>query len=290
MDFRSIIMGVAFAVMWASAFTSARFIVMDAPPLTALSLRFLGSGVLAVGIAAALGQTWRMSWPQARATVVFGVLQNGLYLGLNFIAMQTVEASVAVIIAATMPLIVALLGWAFFREALRPLGWLGLFLGLAGVMLIMGNRMQGAPSDWVAVGYCVIGAISLAVATLFVRDAMAGGNVLMVVGLQMLIASVVLSVPAVLLETWAVNWTWSLVLSFGYTLLFPGLIATFVWFLLVDRIGTVRAAVFHFLTPFLGVAVAALLLGEPFGWVDVAGVLIITLGIWAVQRAKASLP
>jgi len=44
--------------------------------------------------------------------------------------------------------------------------------------------------------------------------------------------------------------------------------------------------VFHFLTPFFGVGIAALLLGEPLGPLDVVGVLIITAGILAVQLSK----
>ena len=61
MDFRSILMGLAFAFMWSSAFTSARMIVADAPPLTALALRFAVSGLIGVGIAAALGQSARLT-------------------------------------------------------------------------------------------------------------------------------------------------------------------------------------------------------------------------------------
>ena len=108
MDLRALGMGLAFAVMWSSAFTSARIIVASAPPLTALSLRFLISGALGVLIARALGQDWRLSPAQWRATVVFGICQNALYLGLNFVAMQTIEAGLAAIIASTMPLLVAL--------------------------------------------------------------------------------------------------------------------------------------------------------------------------------------
>jgi len=59
-----------------------------------------------------------------------------------------------------------------------------------------------------------------------------------------------------------------------------------VWFLLVGRIGAVRAATFHFLNPFFGVAVAAVLLGESLGIYDVIGVAIIMAGILAVQRSR----
>ena len=56
-----------------------------------------------------------------------------------------------------------------------------------------------------------------------------------------------------------------------------------------ERIGAVKAATFHFLNPFFGVAVAAVLLGEPMGRYDVIGVVIVTLGILAVQRSRAAL-
>ena len=83
MDIRAILMGLAFAVMWSSAFTSARIIVADASPLMALSARYLISGLIGVGVALALGQTWRLTRAQWRATIIFGVLQNAVYLGMN---------------------------------------------------------------------------------------------------------------------------------------------------------------------------------------------------------------
>ena len=73
MDFRAIIMGVLFAVMWSSAFSSARIIVADAPPMAALAIRFLISGGIAVGIALWLGQSWRLSRAQWRLTILFGI-------------------------------------------------------------------------------------------------------------------------------------------------------------------------------------------------------------------------
>ena len=50
-DFIALGMGLAFALIWSSAFTSARIIVADASPLTSLAVRFLISGLV-----------W---WPQA---------------------------------------------------------------------------------------------------------------------------------------------------------------------------------------------------------------------------------
>ena len=285
MDFRSIFMGLAFVQMWSSAFTSARMIVHDAPPFMALSIRFLISGIIAISIAAALGQSWRLSRRQWTSTAIFGVCQNALYLGLFFVAMQWIEAGLASIIASSMPLLVALLSWIFLKEKTAPLGILGLMAGFGGVALIMSARLsQGA--DPLGLAICAIGVMALAVATLAVRGASSGGNLLMIVGLQMLVGSAVLVVPALALETFVVNWSWQLVLAFLYTTLIPGLTATWVWFVLVGRIGTTRASTYHFLNPFFGVAIAAVLLGEHLSLRDFIGVAIVTAGIFAVQISK----
>lgn len=287
MDIRAILMGLGFAVMWASAFTSTRMIVTEAPPLTALALRFALSGAVGVLLARAMGETWRdLTRTQWRAVVVLGLCQNALYLGLNWVAMQWIEAGLASIIAATMPLMVGALGWALMGERLRPMGVLGLGLGVVGVAIIMGARLGGG-SDLTGIVMCFAAALALAVATLTVRGASSGGNVMMIVGLQMLVGSVTLGAIAPFLESWQVNWSPRLVIAFAYTVIVPGLLATWVWFLLVGRIGAVKAATFHFLTPFFGVATAALLLGEALGGGDVLGVGIIMAGILMVQLSKA---
>jgi len=285
MDIRAIFAGLVFALIWSSAFTSARIIVADAPPMLALSLRFLISGLIGIGIARLIGQSWKLTPEQWKATVVFGICQNALYLGLNFVAMQTIEASLASIIASAMPLAVGFSGWIIFGERLSGLGVFGLFVGAFGVVLIMGVRLQGG-ADLIGLLLCIIGMVSLTVATLAVRGASSGGNLLMIVGLQMLIGSVLLAIPGFLLEQPTVVFTPSLIIAFLYTVLMPGLIATFIWFWLVGRIGAVKAATFHFLNPFFGAAIAAFFLGENLRLSDILGVIVIMAGILAVQLSR----
>lgn len=284
MDLRSIGMGVAFALMWSSAFSAARIVVQYAPPMTSLSIRFLISGLIGVAIARMMGESWRLTPAQWRATILFGLCQNALYLGMNFLAMQTIDASLAAIIASTLPLLVAAACWVFLRERLRPLAVLGLVLGFGGTVLIMGGRLA-AGVDVVGVILCIIGVLALTFATMSMRGASSGGNIMMIVGLQLLVGAAFLAVPAAF-ETHVVEWNWRLVSAFFYIVFVPGLLATWIWFVLVARIGATRAATFHFLNPFLGVAVAAVLLGERLGMVDIIGVAVVMAGILAVQIAR----
>ena len=285
MDIRAILAGLAFALIWSSAFTSARVIVAEAPPLLSLSLRFLISGLIGVGLARLLGQTWRLNRAQWQTIFIFGLCQNALYLGLNFVAMQTIEASLASIIASTMPLLVGLVGWVWFKEKLPILGVWGLIVGVIGAALIMGVRIQGG-TDFFGITLCIVGVLSITVATLSMRGVSSGGNLLMIVGLQMLVGAVILAFPGVVFEEWEVVWTPKLLLAFSYTVLMPGLLATFIWFWLVGRIGAVRAATFHFLNPFFGVLIAAIFLGESLGIWDAVGVIVIMAGIFMVQTSR----
>jgi len=285
MDIRALVAGFLFVAMWSSAFTSARIIVADAPPFLALSVRFAISGVLALAIGRALGQRIAVGREQWRPILVFGICQNALYLGLIFIAVQTVEASVAVVIASLLPLLVAALDRAVFGVRLSTLSVAGLMAGLAGVLVITEARL-GAGLDPLGLAYCVGAVLALAIATLAVRGASAGGNLWIVVGLQMLVGSAALFPVSMLLETWAVNWTASMIGAFWYTVLIPGLAATMIWFWLVGRIGATRASTYHFLNPFLGVAIAAAVLGEMVTVRDLVGVAIIMVGILAVQLSR----
>ena len=167
----------------------------------------------------------------------------------NFVAMQTVEASLAAIFASTMPLIVACAGWIIFRERLSTLGICGLIAGLIGVALIMGSRIR-ADVDLFGIALCVVGAASLAAPPFDARfphlgifDDCRSSDVGWKPDLWF---------PAMMLETPTIVWTNSFVYAFIYTTLVPGLLATLVWFILVDRIGAVRASTYHFLNPFLG--------------------------------------
>ena len=285
MDIKSGIMGLAFALIWSSAFTSARIIVQVAPPLSISALRFLIAGLIAVSIAYFLGQRAKFTHKQWLAIILFGLCQNAIYLGFFFMAMAKIEASVASIIASSMPLLVAFVLVTVFKDKLSILGYSGLIIGFLGVVLIMSSRLSNG-INIVGIIQCVLGVLALTIATLSVKSASTGGNLFMVVGLQMLVGSAALSIPAIALETWDVVWDKKVILAFAYTIVVPGIIATYIWFLLVERIGATKAATFHFLNPFFGVAIAAMLLDEKLSYYDMIGVVIIMLGIFAVQRSR----
>ncbi len=288
LDSLSLVMGIVFSIIWSSAFTSARILVSSAPPLMILSVRFMISGLLGMALARARGQKIQLDREEWYAVAIIGVCQNALYLGLNFLAMQWIGAGVAAILASLLPLIVAAVSWVFLGERTSLTGILGLTAGFAGVLVIMLDKVSES-SRLLGLVFCLIGVFALAGATMLVsRISGKNRNLLMVVGMQMIVGSVTLFPFSLFLETWVIDWSWSLVIAFCYTTLMPGLFATLIWFLLVGRIGPVRASTFHFLNPFFGVFIAAIILAEPLSVSDGIGVVIIMAGIFAVQLSRRS--
>jgi len=157
--------------------------------------------------------------------------------------------------------------------------------GVAGVGFVVGSRRWGV-RDGRMERACSLGAAGLAVATLTVGSASRGGNLLMIVGLQMWVGAGALGIVSALLETPVITHSPALWAAFIYQLLSPGLSATLIWFALVGRIGAMKASAFHFLNPAFGVIIAALLLGEHSGPIDILGVVVAALGILAVQLSK----
>ena len=286
MDFRSILMGVSFSFIWSSAFTSAKILVTAASPLMVLSLRFFISGLLGIALARMLGQKIQLNKGEWTVVVIIGISQNAIYLAFNFIAMQWIEASLAAIIASLLPLVVAAVCWIFLGEKTGFKGMLGLIVGFGGVLVIMLDKLSSS-NAYLGMTLCLIAVAALAGATLYVGRMMSlNKNVVMIVGLQMLVGSLTLFPFSLIFETWSIEWSTSFVLAFLYTTLVPGLLGTLIWFFLVRRIGPVKAATFHFLNPFFGVLVAALILSEPLSISDGIGVTIIMAGILLVQLSR----
>ena len=285
-DMLAILIGIAFALMWSSAFSVVKIALADAPPFLMLMLRFFVSGLVAVLIAWSLGQRLPSQGQQWKAIVLLGLCQNSLYLGLNFKAMTLVPAGLAAILASSVPLIVALFCRLFLKERLGWVGYTSLAFGFVGVLVVMGSRVAGGESG-LGILLCLLGAVAMASATLIVRNTDLGSGLLMIVGLQMLVGSISLAPVVMLLEDPAsVRLTASLVFAFAYITVVPGIIATLVWFYLVRRIGATHAAAFHFLNPAFGVIIAHLLLGELISARDIIGVFIIMVSILAIQLAR----
>ena len=213
-----------FVLLWPTGFVGAKFGLPYAEPLTFLALRFGIAAILLWAVMLLFG-TPRLSAGASPGQAATGILVHALYLGGVFVAISWgLEAGVSALILGLQPIVTALFARWILGERLRLIQWMGMALGLAGVILIVVRKLDQGLGTPAAVGVCVFGLFAIALGSILQKRS--SGSVPMVSGnaVQFAAASVLCGVGAVMFETREIAWqmeffaalTWMVVvLSFG---------------------------------------------------------------------------
>ena len=288
MELKHILLGVGFAFIWASAFPSAKLAVQFCPPFLFLFLRFSLAGFMSILLGVYLGQKLKLSLTTLTWVAIFGLIQNGLYLGLIFLALTKIDANISVIIASILPLTVAFFSWLIFKSNLALMGVSGLVVGIFGVILVMLPRVE-REYELFGMILCLLALLATTFSTLIVNKiSINKNNILIIVGIQMLAGSLLLLPISYGFETWRVSFELSFYLTFLYVSVVPGIVGPVIWFYLQKEIGAVKYSSFHFLVPFFGIGISYFLLGETLTFRDFFGVIIIIIGLYLVNRDRES--
>jgi drug/metabolite transporter (DMT)-like permease len=217
---------------------------------------------------------------------LFGFCQNTLYLGLNFLAMNKIDAYLAVIVASLLPIFVAIISFFLKKDKIHFLSVIGIIVGFFGSSIILAPKIT-VNLNLYGLSLCLIAVIALAMATLIIKDGFSKKEQLLpFVSIQMIVGGLPLILVSFLFEEWIINFSNSFIIAFIYTCFFPGLIATMIWFNLVKRIGVIMASSFHFLTPPTGVIIAYIVLNERIIISDIIGIIFITIALTTIHQAK----
>ncbi len=282
-----------YILLWSSAFIATKVGVTHSPPLTLLSIRFLTAAL----IMALLAWILKLPLPKGRAAwgrlALFGLLNSGLYLGFNYEALRYLSAGMGSIIAAINPLLLTLIAPIVLRERLTRWRVLGLILGFGGVLFVMSARLSGT-SHLDTVGGMVtafLGIICLVGATVLYKRYPPQEHGFVVNAVQLGAAGLALLLPAFLFEhPTQVHIDMPLIESFLYLVLVISIGASLLWFWLLKQGEASVVSAYYFLIPIFGLALAALLLGEPFGLRDAFGLVAVAVGIALINRPARIIP
>jgi drug/metabolite transporter (DMT)-like permease len=129
-----------FVLLWSTGFIGARYGLPYIEPLTFLAVR-MGFVVLIMGAIAVLGGAKAPNAREVGHALVAGSLVHGLYLGGVFTAIsQGVPAGVSALIPGLQPILTSTIANRFMGETVTRVQWIGLVLGLVGVVLVLHDR------------------------------------------------------------------------------------------------------------------------------------------------------
>jgi drug/metabolite transporter (DMT)-like permease len=245
----------------------------------------LAWGRVVLGAIALLVLAWRAGTLSSlrgrwRWLLAFAVAEIVIPFPMLAIGEERVPSSLAAIMVATVPLIGAVLAMRFdHSERPTPIRGLGLAIGFAGVIALVGLDVAGHRGELLGIGAIMLTATGYAIGPMLIKHRFAGVDPRATMGASLAIA-------AVLLTPWAALDLPRRTPSAGAigAVVVLGLLCTatafVVYSILIGEAGTSRATVITYVNPVVAVALGVLLLGEHPGAGAVAGLLLILAGGW----------
>jgi drug/metabolite transporter (DMT)-like permease len=284
-------MPVVFVLIWSTGFVVARFGMPHAPPMGFLMLRYAFSVV-----AFLLWILWaRAAWPQGRAQWLHlgmaGVMMHAGYLGGVWAAVKDgLGAGLAALIVGLQPMITALwISARGHRHHVSGRQWLGLVLGLAGLLLVVWHKLHLGEARAYNVGLAVVALASITAGTLYQKRWVRPCDVRTANTVQLLAAFAV-TAPLALLETEPFEMHPELIGAMAWSVLVLTLGGSSLLYLLIQRGAATAVTSLMYLVPPCTAVLAWLLFGETLSVLVLAGLALTAAGVALVVRDPRPLP
>jgi drug/metabolite transporter (DMT)-like permease len=269
-----------FVAVWGAGYVATKIGLQYAPPFTFLTLRF-AFGLLCLLPIIVL---WRPAWPQSRAElghlIVAGLLMHAVQLGGSHYAQYLgMSAGVAALIIACQPLVTAVVVSGWMGEKLGRRQWAGVFIGLAGVALVVWHKIDIREVTLGSLIGTLIALASVTAATLYQRKFSPKADLKAAAVVQFAASLAVLAPLALAVEGFQVTYSLQLLASIAFLVIFASILAVSVLNLLMRQGEAARVASMMYLPPVFAVLVEAALFGIVPSGLALAGMAVTCAGV-----------
>lgn len=272
-----------------SSFVATKAVLHDVQPMWLATIRFFLAAlslvpVLIPRLVKARGGAVKAPMPWLQLAII-GLLQTTGVMAFLNIGLTSTSAPMAAILMASNPLLVALLAGMILKEPVRRQAWAGLAISFVGVIVCIGTGtiIHGAVGRGELL--VMLGSACWALATIVSKRFDLHVNAWVLAFWQMLFGSVALAVVALVrgdpftLPQSTATWLYFLWLAIPASTGAMGL-----WFAALRIGGAVHTSGFLFLCPLFAALIAFAIHGELVSWNEVAGGVLIAIGIFLVTR------
>lgn len=272
-------------VLWGYAWVVMKQSLAYMGPLTFSSLRFL-SGTATLLLFIRLTKQHIPLKKYWRKLSVLGILQTAIVFILVTVALQFVGAGKSSMLLYSMPIWSSLLATMYLKERPSFLGWIGLLLGIIGLVFILGMDFFSGQNRKTFIGQSLImiASFSWAISNIYFRLHLQHLPRVTTTAYQMLFGTIGIMIATLLFE-------WNAPIEINalsiYYILFAGVIASALcfslWYLLLSSIDMITATISSMLVPIFGLFFSALILDEHLTVNLIVGSSIIIVGIIMTQ-------
>lgn len=279
-----------FVTAWGSGYLATKTGIQYAAPFTFLALRFAFGLCLLVPLV-----IWmRPVWP-ARAQVghvlVAGLLMHAINLsGSHYAQYLGMSAGITALILGLQPLLTAFFSAYWMREPLSRPQWAGIALGLAGVALVVWHKIDVRAVSAGSLGAVAIALVAITAGTLYQRRFCPEVDLHGAAVLQFTVSLAVLVPLSFIFEGARITWSWPLVASIAYLVIFASILAVNALHTLMRHGEATRVTSLIYLTPLIAVALEYFMFGVVPTALSMIGIALTCSGVAlvAMHRRRTS--
>ncbi len=271
-------------LIWGSTYLAIRFVIESLPPFFMAGTRFVAAGFVLYFLARVRGASREAKNDWVRAFVIGGLMLLGGH-GAVVWAEQWVPSGLASLLVATVPLWMVFLDW--FSGGAKPSVRIavGVFLGFAGVVFLVGGvESLGASNvDFIGVGVVVFGAFLWANGSLYSRSARLPSSQLLATAMEMIAGGLLLLTASLVAGEWTKikldQVSFRSMFSWVYLVIFGSLVAFTCYIWLLKMTTPARVSTYAYVNPIVAMFLGWALANEPITIRNVLATVVILTSV-----------
>ena len=279
-----------FVALWSTGFVVARYSTDNADPLLFLAVRMvLAAGLLL--IFATVTNAPRMPRKLVAPSALVGLFMHAVYLGGVFVAISRgLPSGLGALIAGIHPVVTSVAGRVLLGEKLRRSQWLGVVLGVVGVVVVVADKLRVGSNDVTtfALVAMVCSVIGMSTGTLIQRAKARSMPLVRGTAVQYLSSGIVLGIATAIFEDGRFELNLEMSLALAWSVLVLSLAAVLLMMLLISRHSAARVSSLFFLTPALSALEAAVLFSERLSGLAIVALVVALAGVWLTMRTPTA--
>ena len=278
------------SLFWGTNIVASRFGIGEFDPYLFIALRLTIATLFFVPVLFINGRHWPTDTNIWRLGIVSGILGVAIPMTSFILSLQYQSSGVASIFVTASPAIIVIMAhFALPDEKMTRNKGLGLVLALLGALFLVWRGESGLAdvnrASPLGFGLVMIGLVSEAVNTMFVRRRMRDIDPMTITGIRLLTGAVIALVIALLVG----DFTLTAVspagyFSLGYAALIGALAGQFTAFVIQRRFGATAFSLTSYLIPVVATTFGVVLLDEIVTWAMLIGVILIGSGIYLISK------